>query len=295
MKIFAIIVTYNPDILLFKKCVESILSQVDTVVIVNNGESCVFDSLKNDMAEKKIHVIELGKNMGIAYAQNCGIEYAKNNYADFVLFSDQDTVYPTDFVEKSIETCDNYKMEKVAAVVPLFFNENKKQYSQINIEKTKAIAPEIDKVYFVSHAISSGTFSPISIFENVGGMNEELFIDWVDYEWCWRAVNSGYKIICDTKNIINHNMGDSYKTILGRKIVVYSSFRNYFFFRNGVYLLIHTNLFSLRERLAFFKFMIIKSFLFFLTNGVSYSNVRLYCKAVFNGIRKKLSKINDQE
>ena len=115
-------------------------------------------------------------------------------------------------------------------------------------------------------------------------MNERLFIDWVDTEWCWRANCAGYKIICNTDNIIYHSMGDNYKVVFDKKIVVYSNFRNYFFFRNGVYLLFHSHLLTKGEHLSFFKFMIEKSILFFITKGMSWRNIVLFNKAILKGL-----------
>lgn len=285
--IFCILVTYNPDFQQLQATLSSILSQVDKIVVVNNNSTPL------NLSNAKIHVIELCKNFGIAYAQNRGIEYAISNKADYVLFSDQDTIYPNDFINKSVACYQRHKDEKIAAVVPLFFNENKKQFARLNTEKTKSVSTEIGKDYYLAHAISSGTFCHTSVFSTVGLMNERLFIDYVDYEWCWRAVKQKYNIVCDTTNTIHHNMGDSYKTVFGRKIVVYSDFRNYYFFRNGTYLLFHSHLLSLKEWLSFYKFMTVKAFLFFITCGFSLKHLKLYIKSIFRGMLNTFSAEND--
>ncbi len=276
--IFCILVTYNPDFQQLQATLSSILSQVDKIVVVNNNSTPL------NLSNAKIHVIELGNNFGIAYAQNRGIEYANSNGAKYVFFSDQDTVYPNNFVEKAIECFNRHKQEKIAAVIPYFYNENKKQFSRVNISKTKGYSPKIGEDVYLAHAISSGTFCHISIFDVIGMMNERLFIDWVDYEWCWRATKNGYKIICNTSNIIHHNMGDSYKTVFNRKIVVYSDFRNYYFFRNGTYLLFHSHLLTMKEWFSFLKFMLEKSVLYFITCGISYQHIKLYVRSVYRGI-----------
>lgn len=287
-KVFAVIIAYNPDISIFLKCVTSLLIQVDSVVIVNNGSSRI-----ENFQDEKIHLIELGKNMGIAYAQNRGIEFCLSKDADFVLLSDQDTIYPSDYVEKALLCYERNQKEKIAAIVPLFFNENKKEYSKLFITKTKTIEAEIGKEYQVSHAIASGTFCPLSIFSQVGMMNERMFIDWVDFEWCWKATNLGYKIICDTNIVIHHNMGDSFKKILGRKIVVYSDFRNYFFLRNGTWLLYHSHLFAINEWFVFFGFMFLKSILFFVTSGFSFSHLKLFLRALYEGTFDRLTNLEE--
>ena len=284
--IFCILVSYNPDFSQLEKTLNSLFTQVDKVVIVKNSpEQFSFA----DSFPDKIHIIQLEKNMGIAYAQNRGIEYALSHGADFVLFSDQDTVYPHDFVQKSLKCFEHHKGSKIAAVVPLFYNENKKQYARVFVTKTCSIKAELGNEYEVSHAISSGTVCPSNVFSEIGTMNERLFIDFVDFEWCWSATNKGYKIICDTNIVIHHNMGDSFKKVFGRKIVVYSDFRNFFFFRNGTWLLFHSHLFSFSEWFGFAKFMFLKSILYFVTSGFSIKRLCLFCKAVSKGISDKFS------
>lgn len=280
-KFAVIIVTYNPNPVILRSCIYSLYGQIDLIILVKN--SCEVINLDN-MDRKKTEIIQLDKNYGIAYAQNRGIEYALRHEADFILFSDQDTIYPNDFIKKISNCFECHKKEKLAAVVPLFYNENKKQYAQISIGKTHVITADLGKEYYVSHAISSGTVVTAEVIQKIGGMNERLFIDWVDYEWCWRAFKQHYKIICDTNIVIRHKMGDSFKKVLGRKIVVYSDSRNYFFLRNGIWLLFHSHLFSIREWFCFANFMILKSILFFITCGISLKHLKLFFKAVGKGI-----------
>lgn len=279
--IFCILVTFKPDLKQLKLTVDSLISQIDKIVIVKNSNEELY------LVDKKIYQIQLEHNMGIAYAQNCGIEYAITNGANYIMFSDQDTVYPSNFVQESLSCLELHKNDKLAAVAPLFYNENKKQYAQINIKKTKSITADIGKEYEIAHAISSGTVSPCVVFLDIGLMNERLFIDFVDFEWCWRAIEKGYKMICDTNLIIHHNMGDSYKKIFNKKIVRYSDFRNHYFFRNGTYLLFHSHLLNRTEWIRFFAFMFVKSILFLYIEGFSFNHFKLLSQSIKEGITNK--------
>ena len=287
MTIFSIIVTYNPNLSQLKKCVYSLLTQVEKIIIVKNSlEALNFSDLKED----KIIQIQLDKNYGIAYAQNRGIEKAFALGADWILLSDQDTVFPDDYVFDCLKVYEKNKQSyKIAAIVPLFYNLNKNQLSQIMITKTKAVLPQKNKIYCLSHAISSGCFCPASAIKEIGLMNERMFIDYVDNEWCWRANKASFKILCDTNIVINHVMGDSFKKVFGRKFVVYSNFRNYFFFRNSFYLLFHSKLLNLKEFFAFWNYTNLKIIIFFLTKGFSLKNCKLIFKAIYKGISNKFS------
>ncbi len=279
--VVAVIVTYNPDYSLLEQNISSLSKQVDRIIIVKNSGEEFDNRICNSLVEK----IQLKTNFGIAYAQNRGIEKAIDFGANFVLFSDQDTIFPDDYIKKCIEIYENNKSSyKIAAVVPLFFNENKQELSRVMITKTKAISPETNKIYSLAHAISSGSFIPVSVLKVIGFMNERMFIDYVDNEWCWRATREGFSIICDTGLVISHSMGDNYKKVLGRKFVVYSNFRNYFFIRNSYYLLFHSHLLSFSEFFSFFLYTKIKSILFFITKGVTVKNIMLYFNAKFKGI-----------
>lgn len=289
MNIFSILVTYNPNFSQLKKCVSSLLPQVEKIIIVkNSSEKLDFSGLPGFL--EKIIQIQLKKNFGIAYAQNRGIEKALELGAEWILLSDQDTVFPENYVSSCLSSYNQNKEKyKIGAIVPLFFNENKQQMSQIMISKTKAICPEYGKTYCLAHAIASGMFCLSDVIKNIGMMNERLFIDFVDTEWCWRANRLGFKILCDTNIVISHSMGDSFKKVFGRKFVVYSNFRNYFFFRNIFYLLFHSGLLSLGEFFRLLHFANLKTVIFFLTKGESLKNIRLFFKAAFKGIFNRFS------
>ena len=286
MCIFTIIVTYNANLDNLKKLLFSLENQVNGIVIVNNCEKELLIE-----KSKKVSILHLNKNYGIAYAQNIGIDYSIKKGAEYILFSDQDTVFPDDYICRCYNTYVNQsaKNNKIAAIVPLFYNENKDQLSQIMITKTKAINAEKGKIYSLAHAISSGSFVPIEAINKIGLMNERMFIDFVDNEWCWRANKHGYKVLCDSDIIINHSMGDNYKEIFGRKIVKYSNFRNYFYFRNSYYLLFHSGLLNIKEFFGFLIFTKVKAMLYFLVSGVSFKNIKIYIKAKYKGIFNKFS------
>jgi len=81
-RICAIIVAYNPAAGALENTLERIRPQVDTIVIVNNGDSITgaVDGLAGQVA-----LIQQPGNMGIAHAHNVGIEWARQHGTNFVL------------------------------------------------------------------------------------------------------------------------------------------------------------------------------------------------------------------
>lgn len=93
------------------------------------------------------------------------------------------------------------------------------------------------------------------VFEIVGMMDEELFIDYVDTEWCLRCLNYGIlvHIIPDIEMV--HAIGDKSVKICGINIPIHSPVRRYYRVRNAFLLLrkIMCLFYSLLGKLFFFN------------------------------------------
>ncbi|HFP9739483.1 TPA: glycosyltransferase family 2 protein, partial [Escherichia coli] len=63
--------------------------------------------------------------------------------------------------------------------------------------------------------IASGKLINLEVLDQVGFMEDDLFIDGVDHEWCWRAGRLGYKIAIIENAIMKHRLGDARGNFLG--------------------------------------------------------------------------------
>ena len=84
----------------------------------------------------------------------------------------------------------------------------------------------------VSHIIASGCLIRSEVIEKVGYLREDWFIGYIDFEYCFRAAQSGFVSIVAKDACMLHLMGDKQILIFGRKIGIYSPFRRYFDCRN---------------------------------------------------------------
>jgi rhamnosyltransferase len=85
--------------------------------------------------------------------------------------------------------------------------------------------------------IASGTLVPIAVFDQVGGMDEGLFIDHVDTEWCLRAASQRFELfgVCAAK--MHHTLGTKRQKVwwFGTRMVSHHSPLRYFYmFRNSM-------------------------------------------------------------
>lgn len=290
--VYAIIVTYNPDLILLEKCINSLKDQVKKIIIVDNTpKGCKnLEMFKN---YSNVEIIHLYYNYGIAYAQNVGIKKALDGKADFILLSDQDTIYPPTFIEDML-IC--FNDEKVAAAGPLFedINTNKIEFFvKKGILGFKKIYPKNGK-HEVLQLIASGTILNVKYLPDIGLMREELFIDWVDMEWCWRAIKKGYKIIGNADVIIRHKHGENSRKCLTKTILIRKPFRYYYTIRNAVFLSIYTDVFPLSYRIILFFKAIRNAVLFPLLSIDKYKVLKYTLKGFYHGVIKKMGKLDEK-
>jgi len=219
-----IIVFYNPSFDQIEQA--ALLARNNMVIVVDN--SCKY----NYVAENpKFCYIPLYQNYGIAYAQNIGIREAKNNNAKFILFQDQDSSLSE---EQIGQLYNEYLLIQrkdpcIGALGPVIMNR----------ETGKAYKNELgDSITgLVSTVISSGMLVETKTLENVGLMEEDLFIDNVDHEWCWRAQKKGYNIYMTSKSLLYHSVGIDTKRFWSIQIIKSSPVRSYYKFRNNISLI----------------------------------------------------------
>ena len=290
LKIFAVIVTYNPNIDSFIRNLSAILGQVDTIIIVDNSneENCQV-SLKNHVDNiNNVILIQPNENLGIAYAQNIGFMQALKSNADFVITFDQDSSVDSDLIDglysEYINIKNNYNY-KIACIGPSVINErNNARYEKYFKNSTQLN----ESVYSVKSIISSGSLYSMDVFSAIGFNKAEWFIDSIDIEWCYRARYLGYHVLMTTKVAMKHNLGArDLKLPGGKSINIGSSFRLYYVFRNWIFSLREPQ-FDIKYKIKILLMMPIK-FIIFSTVSPRISRLRFMLKGIKDGLLKKHS------
>ena len=83
-EIYAVIVTYNPNISSFRKVIDGLREQVDSIVVVDNASKNLYE-IQALVQNSEFGIIKFSENKGIAYAQNKGIAYADSRGARYIL------------------------------------------------------------------------------------------------------------------------------------------------------------------------------------------------------------------
>ena len=244
-----VLVTYNPDEKLLSEVILSIKEQVDKIYIVDNtpNKAPCLEYFKDNSVE----IIYLEDNMGIAYAQNIGIHRALKDESDYIMLCDQDTIYPNNYIQDMLNIFSTG--EKIAAAAPLYrdirtLQENDGFWRE-SFFLFKQFTPK-SGYYDIFHAIASGKILNAKYLKDIGFMNENLFIDWVDLEWCWRARKKGYKIVGNADVVVNHRLGDNIKNIGSKQVSIRNHIRHYYITRNALYLALYTKHLSAVHRVT---------------------------------------------
>lgn len=228
-----IIVTYNIG-KRFYNCYNAIANQVEKVIIVDNGSNEETVSILNKLKEyENTEVIYNGDNLGIAYALNKGIKYALKKEFNWILTMDNDSIATNNMVKSMLEQYENIEdKEEVMGLFPTYidlgYNDENKQLSNIKTGKYKYLNAEI----------TSGNLLKSTVFNELGFFEEKLFIDMVDYEFCFRIRSKGYKLVQLEDTILYHNLGNTkIKKIAGKDVYCthHNPIRRYYITRNRFY------------------------------------------------------------
>lgn len=227
-RIVAGIVTYNPNMNRFCQCLESIVGQVEEIIIIDNGSDN--NSSICELVQKYLNVKLKcnNENIGIAAALNQIFYYAHEKGYELVLTLDDDSVCEKDMLSQILP----YLMPEDGIICPMAVDD--KMDNTAYYEKE-----EENSVVLVEDCITAGSITRVSAWERVGKFDEKMFIDFVDIEFCKRLRISGYTIRQVRNSKIHQEYGnlEGSFSLFGRKLYCfqYSPKRVYYSVRNQIY------------------------------------------------------------
>lgn len=250
IKIGVGIVTYNPNIERLRMNIESIYKQCKNLVIVDNNSNNI-NELTELIKGYNITLIKNIKNLGIATALNQIMATLQSHQIEWVLTLDQDSVAEEDMLLKYLDVIDT---TNVGIICPTIRDRNTKSESQIR-----------ESTSLINRCITSGALTKISVWEEAGKYDGQMFIDWVDFDFCIRVEKIGYKIIRVNNAVLMHEIGKiTYSQFLIFKIEVqnHSAFRKFYMAQNIVYISrkYHNNRVSFMTILRLLKMIVLVTF-----------------------------------
>ncbi|WP_157718114.1 glycosyltransferase family 2 protein [Halopseudomonas xinjiangensis] len=286
MAVMAVIVSFNPEASTFSQLLTQLSAQVERIVVVDNASTGDIASLVRAVPEATVDLLQATQNLGIAAAQNLGISKASESGCDAIIFFDQDSRIPDGVIARlKAHLCD----PAVSIVAPVHFDaEQGFGYPVVDIApngtrrkwQPETLSSPID----VSVAISSGTLVRRGVFDQVGLMDESLFIDYVDTEWCLRCVQKGYFVRVEPAARLEHSLGLRSASLGRFRIPIHRPERRYYRIRNALLLVRYPHvplLMALRE--VIFGFVHTCVIVLLVRHRQDY--LRFYVKGVVDGVR----------
>lgn len=208
--ILIVVVLYNQDLFCCETYISLLRGSDCDVFVYDNSPVCLTELERIPVNWKYLHD---PKNPGLGKAYNDAARYAASINKKWILIADQDTSFPEDIIDGYLDVVK--ENEDFSLFSPVVISKDK-VISPVSIFRrqpscTEAYGRKPLSEYF---PINSGSLIRLETFFNVGGYNEDVFLDYSDYEFsrrllCKEPVFFVIKAVCrqnfsnDEENIEN--------------------------------------------------------------------------------------------
>lgn len=221
----AMVTLYNSEPEVVRR-IGTYISQVSKLYLVDNSERPDKQLIQQIRAVyPNTEYISNEGNQGIAYALNVAAQVAVSDKYDYLLTMDDDSSAPDGMVDGMIRFITTYQGDNELGIVAPQANE-------------LAYGNGVTKVWYT---ITSGSLLCLKAYQNCGPFMNELFIDSVDHEYCFRLKRAGYEIVELDYLHLQHRVGFIKKLSLFGNVVYrwssHSPLRDYYILRNNLYVL----------------------------------------------------------
>ncbi len=283
MNVACVVVSYNPNVERLASLCQALTAEDADVLVVDNSEAGAVGA--QCLPDERCTVIHLYENTGIAHAQNVGIEAALAKHADVIILFDQDSQPKRGFLSCLLPALTPGEPGVVAPVC--FDRATGRELPSFRIGKLgytqKIFAGGREAPYPVDLVIASGSAISAVTFAVVGNMDEDFFIDFVDFEWCFRCRRHNVPINVVPTAVMYHSIGERSARFGIIRGSIHSATRSYYKVRNAMLLFRKSavpGMFALRSTLL--AFIHYAAMLPFVRNRLDYA--KMFSLAIHHGV-----------
>ena len=224
----ACIVSYNPGPEV-RLALCSVLPQVSKVFVIDNASKPESEVVLTGLcAEFGVALIANKDNIGVAGAYNQAASMAISQGYEWILLMDQDAVAPVGLVQQLMRGVDRWGGTRLPAVLcPLSIGSSPSGH--------QSVVPDIDVA--VGACINAGSIVKLAAWEAVGGYDEDFFVDYVDFDFCFRCRQHGWEVVQVGGAVMVHSPGSptSHRFLWKRPMTSnQSALRRYYITRNRI-------------------------------------------------------------
>ena len=170
-RVCGVILTYNPELYNLDKLLNQCSCDCELIIIVDNNSKNLLEIM--NFFGKRCLLIPSKENVGVAAGYNKGLNLALAMGFDYVVLLDQDGDLPSGFLAHGIMRL--IQKPSLAVVAPKMLNHG------VLVKNVKV-------------PILSGMLINMTSWKKLGKFNENLYTDFIDFEWCNRVLSAGYGI-----------------------------------------------------------------------------------------------------
>lgn len=223
MKLSGCVILYNPDEDVWEN-VNTYLDCLNILYVIDNSDAC-HKSLKEKIRKcEKCKYITMHGNKGMAAALNRAAACSLHDGYKWLLTMDQDSRFPAESLRILMDYIAKLQDHKIGIVCGRYQ------------ERVRRKAAAHHSVTYPYEAITSGSIIRTDVWKKLGGYLNELFIDEVDNEYCFRLILGGYRIARVNDAVFCHQLGNAQKKH-GYITRNYSPVRYYYIIRNTCYVI----------------------------------------------------------
>jgi rhamnosyltransferase len=235
-----VVVTYHPEPDALDN-VRAMVAECGRVIVVDNASPSAAQAQL--AAVPGVELIALPENQGVATALNVGAGRAMEHGFGWVVTFDQDSTPEPGMVAAF---CDARERNPQAAIVaPRIFEggPHGPRYRWVRANPRsrwlfqRAECEDVD-LAAVTMVVTSGSMVELQTWKALGGFDETLFIDYVDIDYCLKAVRAGRSIVVAARARLLHRLGARKEAwLFGKDFrpTWHPAFRHYFMARNRVH------------------------------------------------------------
>ncbi|MFM0494286.1 glycosyltransferase family 2 protein [Paraburkholderia caledonica] len=233
-----VVVFYRPDAACVRRA--NRYANAGHCVVVDNTEK--LQSPEQLGLDERIVYVANGANLGIATGINQGVEVLLKTGCASALIFDQDSEPSCLLLATLPELLEEQtrRGKRVALIGPAYEDARLggvAPFVRFGFLKLQRVSPVGAQPLEVDFLISSGSCINLAAWQEIGPMDDALFIDFVDLEWCVRARARGYAVLGAPGLRLAHELGGEPVRIFGRQYPSHSPLRHYYLFRNAVALI----------------------------------------------------------
>jgi rhamnosyltransferase len=268
----AVVTAYRPGGDLFVRFAPTIDLCHRFIVVDNTPGGHAFGNVT-----PSVEIIQDGENKGLGRALNIGIDAARRAGARTVILFDQDSSPDAAFVQRmlaALESAIRLHGERVG-VGPRLHDDA--------AELPPTLADAALKP--VTCLPTSGLLFRLDPLAADQRFSEDFFLDFVDFDWCWRLGAQGWRFWRATDIVMPHRLGLAQRRLLGLTYHVPAPYRHYFQFRDTLRLTMrsHVPLYS-KLRLAALLPLKALAYPFILDRG--FERARWMARGVADAMRR---------